>query len=333
MADTKHPLGRYLIIDRELSRKQWVKTKELKKIIEEELSISVSERTINEDIIAMREDPLLGFDAPIEKDKKNKAYYYSDPNYTIKAFKLREADINALLFYAKTLSLYKEYDVFKDFTNAIDKVLEAVKIRKNIKEASRSRSIIQTEKGHSSKGNEYISGLIQALEENKVIEVSYKKFGSEVVKKRKLQPYFLKEDKFRWYLLAKPVDKDQLRVYGLDRIEGIIFTEEEFMPSYFDPDEYFKYSFGVTVPEVEPIEVIISMNSYQGNFIKTLPIHETQTVLIDNENEFRILVIVKPSFEFYSKISSYIDCIKILSPESVILELKSRLSKTLNLYK
>ena len=198
MADTKHPLGRYLIIDRELNRKEWVKTRELKRIIEEELSIVVSERTINDDIIAMREDPLLGYEAPIEIDTKRKAYFYTDPNYTIKAFKLREGDINALMFYAKTLSLYKEYDVFKDFANAIDKVLDAVKIRKNIKEAAKSRSIIQTEKGHSNKGNEFISMLIQALEENREIEISYKKFGRENISRRKLQPYFLKEDKFRW---------------------------------------------------------------------------------------------------------------------------------------
>jgi hypothetical protein len=43
MAVTKHPFGRYMIIDRELGRKEWVKTKELKQIIENELSINVSE--------------------------------------------------------------------------------------------------------------------------------------------------------------------------------------------------------------------------------------------------------------------------------------------------
>lgn len=333
MAVTKYPLGRYLIIDRELRRKKWVKTKELKRIIEEELSINVSERTINEDIIAMREDPLLGYDAPIEKDKKNKAYYYAEPNYTIRAFKLKDADINALMFYAKTLSLYKEYDVFKDFANAIDKVLDAVKIRKNIKEASRSRSFIQTEKGHSDKGNEHISILIQALEENTEIVIDYKKFGEDTVTTKQLQPYFLKEDKFRWYLLAKPIGKEKFKIYGLDRIVSVTVTENKFAPTDFSPDDYFKYSFGVTVSDESPLDVIITMDSYQGNFIKTLPLHETQQILIDNQKELRISVRVKPSFEFYSKILSYGNCIQVISPESVITELKSRLAKTLSFYK
>ena len=54
MAISKHPFGRYQVIDRELGRKDWVKTKELKEIIEDELSISVSEKMINNDINAMR---------------------------------------------------------------------------------------------------------------------------------------------------------------------------------------------------------------------------------------------------------------------------------------
>jgi len=42
MAISKHPFGRYQVIDRELGRKDWIKTKELRAIIEEEISIIVS---------------------------------------------------------------------------------------------------------------------------------------------------------------------------------------------------------------------------------------------------------------------------------------------------
>ena len=332
MAVTKHPFGRYMIIDRELGRKEWVKTKELKQVIEEELSINVSLRMINEDIAAMRDDSLLKYFAPIEWDKKRKAYFYTDRDFTISAFNLKEADITALMFYAKTLNLYKNYDVFKDFSNSIDKVLNAVKIRKNLKEGSKVRTIVQTEKGHSDKGNEYISNLIEALEENREIEIEYKKFGNDNTFKQSVQPYFLKEDKFRWYLLAKPVNKDQLRVYGLDRMEGLRVSEVKFVPDAFNPDEYFKYSFGVTVTEEEPIEVIVTMDAYQGNFVKTLPLHETQEVLINNETEFRVSIKVKPSFEFYAKILSYGACLQIISPPEIVDEVRDRLQKALALY-
>ena len=127
MAISKHPFGRYHIIDRELRRHDFVKTKEFKEIIEDELSINVSEKMINEDIIAMRDDSLLGYYAPIAYNNSKKAYYYTDREYTIKAFRLNQNDINAIMFYAKAINQYKEYEVFEDFSNAIEKILDAVR--------------------------------------------------------------------------------------------------------------------------------------------------------------------------------------------------------------
>lgn len=75
MAILKHPIGRYQIIDRELGRRDFVKTKELKDAIERDLSITVTERMINDDLNAMRDDVILGYNAPIKYDNSKKAYY------------------------------------------------------------------------------------------------------------------------------------------------------------------------------------------------------------------------------------------------------------------
>lgn len=145
MGLNKHPFGRYQIIDRELCRRDYIKTKELVKIIREELTINVSARTINDDINAMISDVVLGYFAPIDIDKKNKAYYYTDKTYTIKAFGLKSGDINALKFYANTLNQYKEYEIFKDFSNAIEKVLQAVNIRSGLNNLDQAKGVVQTE--------------------------------------------------------------------------------------------------------------------------------------------------------------------------------------------
>ena len=79
----------------------------MKDAIEKSLSISVTERMINDDIIAMRDDPEIGYKAPIEYNKSKKAYFYSDKNYTITAFGLKENDINTLIFYAKSINQFK----------------------------------------------------------------------------------------------------------------------------------------------------------------------------------------------------------------------------------
>jgi len=328
MALSKHPFGRYQVIDRELGRKEWVKTKELKEAIEDELSITVSERMINEDINAMKYDPLLGYSAPIEYNSHHKAYYYTDRSYTIKAFGLKENDINALMFYAKTINQYKEYEVFRDFTNAIEKILDAVNIRKGISRLEKARSVVQTERTPKLTGSELIPTIIQALDTNCIIEFNYQKFDDSPSKFTKLQPYLLKEDRHRWYVLGKLEKYDKpITTYALDRMTSVKILDEKFKPIDFDFDEYFKYSFGITVTDDEPIEIILSFTALQGKYLKALKIHHTQKTIIDNENEFRISVMVKLSWEFYEKILGYGETVKIISPYSIIAEMKNKIDQ------
>jgi len=328
MAISKHPFGRYQIIDRELNRKDWVKTKELKEIIEEELSINVSTRMIIKDLEAMRDDSLLGYYAPIEYNPKMKAYYYEDEDYTIKAFGLKDGDINALMFYAKTLNQYKEYEVFEAYSNAIEKVLEAVTIRKGISTQKKARFAVQTESKPKLTGSEAIPLIVQALDSSCIIEFQYKKFEDTSSKTIKLHPHLLKEDRNRWYVVGKIDGKSKpVTIYALDRLQNIKVLDEKFIPVEFDFDEHFKYSFGITVPPGEPLEVILSFTPQQGNYLKTLKIHPSQETLIDSEEEYRIMVKVKPSYEFYEKILGYGDRVKVMAPDSVIEELKVRIKK------
>lgn len=333
MAISKHPIGRYQVIDRELGRKDWVKTKELKYLIEDELSIAVSERMINEDINAMKDDPILGYFAPIEYNTAKKAYYYTDKTYTIKAFGLKEEDINALMFYAKTINQYKEYDVFKDFSNAIEKVLDAVTIRKGLSNREQRRTVVQTERTPKLTGSELIPLIVQALDMNFVIEFEYQKFEDSVSKKVKLQPHLLKEDRHRWYVLGRINDHDEPTIkYALDRILSAKILEEKFEPAEFDFDLYFAHSFGITVTNDDPVDVVLSFTPLQGNYLKTLKIHHTQETLIDNDEEYRISVRVAPSWEFYEKILGYGNTVKVISPIEIIEEVKKKAELITELY-
>ncbi len=325
MAISKHPFGRYQVIDRELCRKEWVKTKELKEIIEDELSVNVSERMINEDLNSMRDDPLLGYFAPIEYNKNKKAYYYSNREYTIKAFGLKEGDINALMFYAKTINQYKEYEVFRDFTNAIEKVLDAVNIRKSLSSIEQAKSFVQTEITPKLTGSELIPTIIRALDSNQVIQIQYQKFGETTSKLTELQPHLLKEDRHRWYIIGTVVGQNNPKTYALDRIKSLNILMDKFEPTDFDFEEHFKYSFGITVVVEDPIEVVLSFTTLQGNYLKTLKIHPTQDTLIDNVEEFRISIKVRPTWEFYEKILGYGNSVKVLSPQIVINAIKNKI--------
>ncbi len=133
MPQNKFAYARYKLIDRELSRKEFVKTSEIVDLCKDELGFTVSPRTIQDDIKVMQNDSFLGYFAPIDYNNSRKAYYYTDSSFSITRFGLKEEEINILQLFAGKLNLYKNYDIFKDFSNAIEKVLQAVQIRRSIK--------------------------------------------------------------------------------------------------------------------------------------------------------------------------------------------------------
>lgn len=331
MATTKQQIGRYHVIDTLLSKGDRVKTCEIQKAILYELEINVTTKTINNDINDMRNSIALGYNAPIEKDTSKKAYYYSNPDYTIKAFGLKDADITALQFYANTIKQYKDYEVFKDFSSAVEKILAVLASSKGSSSIEKARSIVQTERTPLVTGGHMIPKIVEAINIKSIITFKYQKFDDEKVKEVKLQPYLLKEDRHLWYVLGKN-HKDHFITYALDRISELNILEDKFLPDDFDFEDYFKYSFGITVTDVEPIKVILGFSCLQGKYIKALPIHPTQKILIDTDKELRIAVDVKPSYEFYEKILGYGANIKVLSPPEIVNKLKEKLEEASNHY-
>lgn len=331
MAITKQQLGRYHVIDTLLSKGDRVKTSEIQKAILYELEINVSTKTINNDINDMRSSIVLGYNAPIENDRSKKAYYYSNPDYTIKAFGLKDADISALQFYANTIKQYKDYEVFRNFSNAVEKILAVLASSKGVNREN-SRAIVQTERTPLVTGGHMIPKIIDAINIKSIIDFKYQKFIDEKIKDVKLQPYLLKEDRHLWYILGKN-HKGHLVTYALDRITDLKILDDKFDPEDFDPEDYFKYSFGITVTNDEPVNAILSFSAFQGKYIKALPLHPTQIILIDNDEELRISVDVKPSYEFYEKLLGYGASVKVLSPSEIVNELKLMLEQTSNLYK
>src|SRR5689334_5651417 len=122
MARSKFAHARYKLINRELRRRNWVKTSELKQKIESELGESISTRQIEKDLEAMRDDSYLNYNAPIEYSTRNKAYRYTERSFNIEKFDLADDEMLALKFYAARLNQYKDHGIFRDFSNAIQKV-------------------------------------------------------------------------------------------------------------------------------------------------------------------------------------------------------------------
>ncbi|TBN06695.1 WYL domain-containing protein [Hyunsoonleella flava] len=320
---------RYRVIDRLLRDYDTVKTSFIINKVYERHDISVGETTIQRDIRNMITD----YHAPIEYDTSKKAYYYPENiDEIFPIIELLDEEINALLFYFKTITQYRDYPIFKEISMTTKKVIDSSNISLKMKELFEQNTLLETEKHPLIPGLGNITELLDCIANHNVIEVNYRRHNKES-KKHFIKPLLLKEDKLLWYLIGINIKYDSLITFGLDRIISFKRTGEVFEKIDFNSQEYFKYSFGVTVTDEVPIEVIISFKSKQGHYLKTLPIHHTQEIVEENKEFLIIKVIVKPSYEFYSKIFSYGSDARIISPKSVIAKVVDALKNAQAQYK
>lgn len=339
MPKNKDAYSRYRIIDQILRRRKgrgsgkYVKSSELVEICAERLGLDeISPRTIQNDILTMREGTVLRMNAPIQYSKSEKAHYYPENvDEIFPAIELTDEEISALLFYSQVQGQYQQFEIFKEIKETIDKVLDAANVRGEYREVLSGNPVIYTEETPLLKGNELLRIIIQAIVNKRKIRFSYKKFtGEQDI--RILSPYILKEDNHLWYVVGCLDGKDFITTFAIDRMNDIGMVNEKMRKISFSPKKYFQHSVGITVPEPEPVEVILSFDPYQGNYLKALSFHNSQSIIVDDDQEFRISIYVKPAYEFYAKILSYGNKVKVISPDFVIEEIKTKLSEALNHY-
>jgi predicted DNA-binding transcriptional regulator YafY len=269
-------------------------------------------------------------DAPISYDKANRGYYYEDPNFTLADIPLTPGDMEAIEFAAKTLLQFKDNELFKQFGSAIDKIADRVTVSKS----ENAESFVQFETNVSSGGSEFLGDLLSAIKRNAVIEFDYGKFTEDSFSRRRVLPLLLKQYRNRWYLVCYELVKKAYRTFALDRIDELILTDETLTrPSGFNPDNYFKYSVGITSGEVDPSIVKLTASPLAAKYLDSLPIHSTQRItkmLKDGSFEFELKVVVTE--EFIREILAYGGSVRVDEPEFLQHEIKSRAIRILHLY-
>ncbi|NNC94836.1 MAG: WYL domain-containing protein [Chitinophagales bacterium] len=334
MPINKEAYLRYKIIDECIRNKYhpYPAMEDLIDACEGKLGKTFSESTIQKDIKAMREDELLGYKAPVKYSRSHMGYYYTDPNFTIASIPINEQDINSMEFAAFMLQSIKGNPLLTNFSHAVDKIFAAINLSSSLDEEQ--DDIIQFEEVPFFQGSEFLSELLDLIQNRKVIEFSYQRFGSENVKRYMVHPYLLKEYKNRWYLIGMENERKQIRTFGLDRISSIEARDLTYeYKSDFNTDEYFKHSFGITVFKGKPKAVILKFDPQQGNYIKTQPLHRSQIILKDNDDEFVVEYKVGISIELIQTIMSYGPKVEVLKPEELRDEINKALGNALKRYK
>lgn len=296
-----------------------------------------------------KRESLARYNLIINKLRRNTASFTDISDYLALESELQEYNFNvSKRTFQRDLedirSLYNidiQYDYSKkvyfiNIDNAPDvneRILEAFDVFNALNLSDRISNHIHFEK-RKPQGTENLYGLLHAIKNNFQIEFTYEKFTEDEKAHRKVEPYALKEFRNRWYVLANDLNDNNIKSFALDRLTDLEIKRKKFLlPEDFNVNERYKYNFGIITPVAQkPKEIILSFNSLQGKYIKTLPLHQSQEIILDNEEELQIRLQLFITHDFFMELLSYGDNVKVIKPESLIKDIKESLQTTLNQY-
>ena len=299
-------ISRYLLILKKLKVKPYSTYEELQTYIENQfdylqmqddnLQIGFSKRTLQRDIKEIRN--VFGID--IEYSKSQKGYFISqNENENMNFQRMMEA-----------------FDMFN-----------SLNLAQNL------TPFIHLEKRRP-QGTENLYGLLHAIENKLQIKFTYQKFWEEELSQRLVEPYALKEFKNRWYIMAKDSKDNNIKSFALDRLTNLELTNHTYQyPDNYSIEQSYRYCFGIISPnDEEPQDIILSFDPFQGKYIKTLPLHDTQQVLVDNDEEMKIKLKLCLTHDLVMELLSFGDNMKVIEPKSLADQIKQAHEKAYRQY-
>ena len=184
-------------------------------------------------------------------------------------------------------------------------------------------------------GRDHLTTILEAMKENRVIKIEYKAFKYSRSFKIPVEPYCVKLHENRWYMLGHNLSKDTIRLYGLDRIESIEITDEEYkMPKDFSASEYFSNYFGIVTDErVKPERVVLRADKNHTPYLKSLPLHHSQRLIEDTGEYADFELYLSPTYDFVMKLLQTGAMIEVIEPMSLRKAMKGWIYEMHELYK
>ncbi|MFA7444619.1 MAG: WYL domain-containing protein [Flavobacteriaceae bacterium] len=229
---------------------------------------------------------------------------------------------------------YNQYFIATPMDNGLRNwLLDSFSVMNLIHESHSLKDRILFEKVPS--GELFLTTIIEAMRDEVAVKFHYKPFWHEEIPDIEIEPYCVKIFKQRWYVLGKNTSLNEMRIYGLDRIQSITTTNTKFkIPKTFKADAYFENAFGIVVsPKVTPCEVKIKVFGNRQNYLQTLPLHHSQREVESNKEYTVFKYYIAPTQDFIKEILSFGSGIEVLSPESFRNEIAEKINKMNNLYK
>lgn len=184
-------------------------------------------------------------------------------------------------------------------------------------------------------GREYLDPILSAMKENRFIHITYYNYWRGDEREHYVMPLCVKLFRQRWYMVGRVWSTNQDIIYCLDRIRAFRPSSHKFdFPKDFDPQDYFLGCFGIIADQDCNIETVkLKVTAGQANYLRGLPLHESQRE-VERNDEYSIFELrVRPTYDLQQEILWNMDNVEVLEPKWFRDEIKGAAKRILANYK
>lgn len=296
----------------------------LNEILNDEQMDCISKRLLQDNLKEIKEKHGAEFAENLYRGRE-RLWRYKDIGFSI--MQQTSKDMEIIRKSIENLGLFKgdpRYDMLRFYLIELDKGMSENRI-----------DFMSFDNNNEVAGLEFIEDILNAIVHKYPLKMRYKPFSGEEFQ-RNIHPYHLRQYNRRWYVFALSEDQDEIQNYALDRIVKLKHLSKPYIESNVDFDEYFDDIVGVTNYKKTSVEkVILKVNKKSIDYIRTKPLHWSQTELKDysNENETIIQLKLKVNTELKMLLFSYSDAIEVLEPAWLRNLFAMRIKKMSEIYK
>ena len=183
-------------------------------------------------------------------------------------------------------------------------------------------------------GREYLEPILESMKVNRFIHITYYNYRRDDLREHYLMPLCIKLFRQRWYMVGRQWPSGNDTIYSLDRIRGFRLSSHTFEnPKDFNPKEYFDGCFGIIAATYcDTQKVRLKVNSGQANYLRDLPLHESQQETERTEEYSIFEYHLRPTFDFQQEILWNGEDVEVLEPLWLRNEIAGKIMRMWNKY-
>ena len=182
-------------------------------------------------------------------------------------------------------------------------------------------------------GTQYLSLIVDAIRHRTQLQLTYHSFNRQEQYELTLSPYCLKVFKQRWYVAGCPsTHPNETRIYALDRVQTMRPSDQTFIyPKKFDAKAFFAPYYGV-FRNATPTKVIIEATPASTQFLRLLPLHDSQKELRQFHGNTFFEYYIAPTFDFIQELRTHGTDIRVREPEELVAIFRNEAQKAYEMY-